>query len=70
MHARVNYCVYVPVSVTARLKVTKIIQLKFYLPLMKWAPIELEMELISFLNYFVIPTKYQINRYHPFNMSF
>ena len=40
MHVRVNYYVYVPVSVTARPKVTKITQLRSYFPLMNWEPIQ------------------------------
>ena len=40
MNMIVNYCMYVPVSVTARPKVTKVTQLRFYFPLMNWEPIQ------------------------------
>ena len=70
MHVIVNYCMYVPVSITARSKVTKVIQLKFNLPLLNWAPYRLGVEVRSLLIYFVIPAKTQSNHYHPLTISF
>ena len=70
MNMIVNYSVYVPASVTARLNVTKVTQLRFYFPLMNWEPIQVRNKIISSLNYFVIPTKCLNNHYHPFNISF
>ena len=61
---------YVPASVIARPKVTKITQLRFYFTLISWGPIQVRIELISFRNNFVIPAKSQINHYHPFTTSF